>query len=202
MTKRVAIVLVVLAIVAVAVWRFLPRDEPRPRTTTQAEPAAQASGGATASPRVRKLSHDERRELGDKIKAAIAKARAGNAASAGNAATATEHPGSAPALPDEPTIPLEQVSEQLMAGLKEALPLVAECYKQYGSAKQAAALMTMISDPELGTVIDTEAITDRDGKPIASKLDECMRDTIDALALPPLGQPGKLKLQYTFRFDD
>jgi hypothetical protein len=34
-----------------------------------------------------------------------------------------------------------------------------------------------------------------------TKLDECMRNTIDALALT-LGQPGKLKVQYAFRFAD
>lgn len=38
-------------------------------------------------------------------------------------------------------------------------------------------------------------------KKVDAKLDECSRDVIDELALPPLGATGKLKLQYTFRFD-
>ena len=33
-------------------------------------------------------------------------------------------------------------------------------------------------------------------------MDLVERDTIDALALPPLGQLGKVKVLYTFRFDD
>jgi hypothetical protein len=61
--------------------------------------------------------------------------------------------------------------------------------------------MTMVSDPELGTVIDTGEITDAGGAPLDGKLDDCLRDAIDALALPPLGVPGKLQLQYSFRFE-
>ena len=81
-------------------------------------------------------------------------------------------------------------------------PLVAECYEKHGKSTQAMAKMTMISDPDLGTVIDTEAIIDRDGKAVEAKLDECMRDTIDSLGLPPLGKPGKLKVQYTFQITE
>jgi hypothetical protein len=61
--------------------------------------------------------------------------------------------------------------------------------------------MTMLSDPDLGTVIDTTDILGPDGKKLDHTLDDCLRDTIDALALPPLGQPGKLQIQYSFRFD-
>jgi hypothetical protein len=61
--------------------------------------------------------------------------------------------------------------------------------------------MTLVSDPDLGTVIDTSAMTDADGTPLDHAHDECLRDTIDSLALPPLGQPGKLQLQYSFKSD-
>ena len=199
--KHLAIALVVVAAAAVAWWLWPRESAPVRRDTAVATPAkspAPTTAGS-AEPRVRKLAPEERRELGDKIKAAIAKA---HAASANNPGAGAGHAGNAPSLPEEPTLSLEQLSQPVVRALEDALPIVAECYKQYGTTKQAAAQMTMISDPELGTVVDTEAITDRGGKPIDAKLDECMRDTIDALALPPLGQPGKLKVQYTFRFDD
>jgi hypothetical protein len=62
--------------------------------------------------------------------------------------------------------------------------------------------MTFFTDPEVGTVIDTDAIVGAtDGGTVDPKIDACMRDVIDSLALPPLGKPGKLKLEYTFRFD-
>ena len=69
--------------------------------------------------------------------------------------------------------------------------------------RTAVAQMTMTSDPELGTVIDTDAIKDENGQPLDPELDTCLRDTIDSLALPPLGpRAGKLPLQYSFRFSE
>jgi hypothetical protein len=50
-------------------------------------------------------------------------------------------------------------------------------------------------------VIDTADIVGPDCKKLGPTLDACLRDSIDSLALPPLGQPGKLQLQYSFRFD-
>ena len=198
--KKLALAVVALAIAAVAVWKLWPRATPQ--TAANDPPAAAVAAKPTTGPatsphsRVRKLNAEDRRALGEQIKASIARSRA---ASSNSTASAQ---GSAPVLPDEPTLRLEDVSEQMMKGLQDALPLVAKCYEQFATAKEAAALMTMISDPELGTVIDTDAITDRDNKPIDPKLDDCMRNVIDSLALPPLGQPGKLKVQYTFRFDE
>ena len=61
--------------------------------------------------------------------------------------------------------------------------------------------MTMTSDRDLGTVIDTADILGPDGKKLGPTLDTCLRDSIDSLALPPLGQPGKLQIQYSFKFD-
>ena len=50
-------------------------------------------------------------------------------------------------------------------------------------------------------MIDNAVVTDADGKPLEHALDECLRDAIDSLALPALVKPGKLPIQYTFRFD-
>jgi len=199
--KKIGVAVIVVVVAAIAAWQLWPRATAQvrardPASAGRAAMAQSAGSAAGSASRVRKLSADQRRELGDKIRAALARS---HAAPTGGGTTAA---GSAPVLPKEPTIPLEQVTHQLHDALVDAIPLVAECYKQHGTAKRATAMMTMVSDPELGTVIDTEAITDRDGKPIDPKLDECMRNTIDALALPPLGQPGKLKVQYTFRADE
>jgi hypothetical protein len=77
---------------------------------------------------------------------------------------------------------------------------MAKCYGERAEGFEAAAMMTFISDPDLGAVIDTDAIVDKDGKALEPKVDECMRDTIESLALPPLATGGRLKLQYTFKF--
>ena len=95
----------------------------------------------------------------------------------------------------------------MKAALDAAIPILAECYTATGgrvdanAIKTAAVRMTMFSDPDVGTVIDTEAMEDPDGRPLARALDNCLRSTIESLALPPLEVGGKLPLEYSFRFD-
>jgi hypothetical protein len=146
---------------------------------------------------VRRLVPEERRRLAEQITAAIHRARASSAAASAR--------GGAGAAGEDPIIPLEEASKPLQQALSEATSFLADCYKQQpgGAAKQTAtAMMTMASDPDLGTVIDTDTIIDAEGKQIDQRVDECLRDTIDSLAFPPLGKAGKLQLQYSFRFDD
>lgn len=157
---------------------------------TTSTPAGSGSGSAAAAgpPQVRRLSTEERRVLGDQIAAAVKKARPAPA------------PGQAAAAAADPIIPLEEVGKELHHALEDALPLLADCFPK-GSSAMATAMMQMTSDPELGTVIDTDEVKGADGSKLDAKLDACLRDAIDELALPPLGKPGKLKLQYTFQFD-
>src|SRR6185503_273977 len=125
----------------VLAWRVWRRDSTK-TVAREAVGSAVASGSAAAAEpgktpsRVRKLDAAERRALGDKIKAAIARSRA---ATSGKPTQA----GSAPALPDDPTIPLEEVGKPLFEALKESIPLVAECYEKHSTAKEAAAMMMM-----------------------------------------------------------
>lgn len=104
--------------------------------------------------------------------------------------------------PDDDIIPVEDVGKPLQEAMKAAIPLLAACYDKLGDApREAAAQMRMTSDPELGTVIDTSGISDAAGQPLPAGLDDCLRDTIESLALPPLGKRGKVDVKYTFRFD-
>jgi hypothetical protein len=97
---------------------------------------------------------------------------------------------------------LEGVAAPLQETLKQTIPIVAECYADQPGVREALAQLVLTTDPELGTVIDTTAITDANGEPLAATLDSCLRDTIDSLALPPLGDKGgTLPLQYTFKLD-
>jgi hypothetical protein len=197
------------ALAAVLVWRW-PRGPgregaPHPGGAGTAAPIAQiapappATARGDAAPahpaerqRVRRLAPEDRRRLGEQIAAAVRRARAAPRAPG----------GAAPAADEDPIIPLEQAGEPLRQALQESIPILAECYPQpTRSGAAALARMTMVSDPELGTVIDTGEITDAGGAPLDGKLDDCLRDAIDALALPPLGVPGKLQLQYSFRFE-
>lgn len=192
MRRRSRIVVSVLLVVALVLWRWPHKGRPAHRSSGRPTPGATFKTPTTVQPApggVHRLDPDQRQQLGLRIAAAIAKARAAK-------------PAPGPAAEDA-LIPLEQVGKPLQEGLSAALPLLARCYEAEGSAqaRTAAVQMTMISDPDLGTVIDTDALTDADGNPLSKQLDACLRDTIDSLELPPLGQTGKVKLEYTFRFD-
>jgi hypothetical protein len=146
---------------------------------------------------VRKVDPAQRKQLAEQIAAARARARA----DAGGGATPTASGGTG-ATPDDDTITLEQVSKTVKSSLEEAIPLLASCYeKRPPEQKTAAVQMVMYSDPSIGTVIDTTAMHDPDGAPLPRELDDCMRTTIEQLALPPLEVGGHLPLQYSFKFD-
>jgi hypothetical protein len=175
---------------AAAPVAMAPSVQPAP----SAGPVAPAAPAAGDPGHVRRLAADDRRRLGALI-----------AAAAQQRARAAAPPGAGAPPAEDPILPVEAVAAPLQDALTQAIPIVAECFKSQpgGEAlREAMARMTMTSDPELGTVIDTEGITDASGAPVAAKIDECLRDTIESLALPPLGsQAGKVKLQYTFKYD-
>lgn len=190
--------LVALGLVAAIFWFTRSADErPAPAATQTASGSSRAteSSATTATTtrtddttKVRKLDREARKKLGEQIIAARERARA-SATAAGTPIV-------------EETLKLEDVGAPLQDKLRESVPLLAECFAQRSDKVDAMALMTLMTDPELGTVIDTDTIKDAGGAPLESTLDRCLRDTIDSLALPPLGpNAGKLPLQYTFVFD-
>lgn len=202
--------LVIAAAVAAAVvaWRGCDRGA---RTATEADHvAARAAGGAPDEPAttpahvgaadaaagpvttVRRLDRAQMQTLRAQLARARARARGQPAASA------------PPALPADDRIPLEELGPEVADALRAAIPILAECYPRVGSdaPRTAAVQMTMVSDPELGMVIDTTELHDPDGQPLPRALDDCLRDTIESLALPPLDRAGHVELQYSFRFED
>ena len=193
--------LVVLAVLGWRHWAGSNATKREDRTSTGVGSAPPAPGNSAAPSRtpeptkVRRLTRDERRRLGEQLAAALAVARQG--------ASTTASGGTAAAAPADPIIPLEDAGPALQEALVESVALLAACYPQQpgSGARHATALMVMTSDPELGTVIDTDRVTDGDGTPLDPALATCLRDTIDTLALPPLAKLGKLPLQYTFTFD-
>ncbi len=193
---RIWLALIAVIVIAIAI---LWHHEAAPKIDRTGSATAVKSGG------VRRLAPDERRRLGEQIAQAIAHAHANGSATSSAPSPSTGEPGattstrSAPALADLPKIPLEQIGQPLHDALTAALPLLADCFKQHGAT--AVAQMTMWSDPDTGTVIDTKALHDDTGQPLDPAVESCMRDSIDSLELPPLGQPGTFDLQYSFKFD-
>jgi hypothetical protein len=197
--RNVVAMLVVSGIVLVVWWKWPHSAGSPPAASGKAATAATApvaTSATTGRPTgVRRLDPEERRHLGEQIAASLKQARVARAAAAGSSAP--------PALDEDPMLTIEDLGKPVKDALQASIPLLAACYEKAGSAapKTPLARMTMVSDPDLGTVIDNAEVTDADGKPLEHSLDECLRDAIDSLALPPLGKPGKLPIQYTFRFD-
>jgi len=197
--RNVVVALVVMIIAVVVWWQWPRHQDAKPGIEAQRAAATAPVASSTTPSKVRRLDPEARKRLGQQIETAIKQSSAAKAAAA---QTASSGGSAAPTLDGDPIIPLESVGKPLQEGLGAAIPLLAGCYEKSGTPpKTAAASMTMASDPDLGTVIDNAAMTDASGQPLAAALDECLRDVIDSLALPPLGQPGKLQIQYTFKFD-
>jgi hypothetical protein len=136
----------------------------------------------------RLASVEERKQLADRIAAAPAV----------RAAPAPD--------PDQP-IPsrepsLETIGVDLADALKEAIPFLAYCYKDADASpdRTVSVRMTLNGDRDVGTLIDPDQLVDKDGTPRATKLEGCLRRTLESLALPPLAQGDRLKIPYSFKF--
>src|SRR5262249_23316928 len=149
--------------------------------TAEREPASSTAPGA-AKPRVpahvTKLTPDERKQIAERI----AQAQAARGAHA-----APVRPSLPPAEKLD-TNDLDPIQTTMLAAMKEATPFLAECYEKHvpNAQRKAAAFMTLTGDPDIGTVIDADQISDENGKPLDPKLDDCLRTTLQSLALPPL----------------
>jgi hypothetical protein len=63
-----------------------------------------------------------------------------------------------------------------------------------------AAKLTLTSDPDVGTIIDAHQISDDQGRPLLATFDDCLRDTIQQLALPPIADGGTIEVTYPLTF--
>lgn len=206
--RRFAIAVVLVLAAVAAVWYLRGGKGDREGkagsgtgTAAVAEPAtnAAAGGGSTAAAAgsgKRKLitrfaSAEERKRFADQIAAARAKR-----------AAKIEVPDDAgPVDAGMRQIKVEQVGANLKDALEEAIPILAECYPPGPAGRTAAVQMSLVGDPDIGTLIDADQMLDHDGKPLDPKLDDCLRTTLESMALPPLADGDQLKIQYSFLFD-
>jgi len=205
MNRRVLVVVALLAIavgVALVLWRQHEKVE-----IVRGDQASGSAGSATGSSatigsastrtgdHVTQVGRAERDKLAQRIAAA-------------NAARSSSHSVPArPALPDQGSDdPLARVQDHVMTALKEAIPFLAQCYEKSTpfdarTGITTMAMMTLTTDPDIGTVIDADQIFDDKNQPIPKALDDCLRNTMQTLALPPLDSEDTIKIQYSFRFE-
>jgi hypothetical protein len=200
--KRIVIAIAIVAAILAVVW-YWRRDATKSTEVAPAHgsgsTAIGVASGATLPAGKRehtaRVTPEEHRRLAEQIAAAHAEHRA-------HAAPA------APKLPEQGSDDdLARVQDHVLAALKEAIPFLAACYEQYDPAATKAgittfALMTLTGDPDIGTVIDADQIYDDKHQPLPKQLDDCLRNTMQTLALPPLDTGDSVRIQYSFRFGD
>ena len=89
--------------------------------------------------------------------------------------------------------------------MRDAIPLLADCYQQAmpqlpEDETKVAAKITLISDPDVGTIVDAHQISDEQGRPLLASFDDCLRNTMQQLALPPIANGGTIDVTYPFTF--
>lgn len=216
--KKIVVVAVVAVVAAGAIWKWYPRT-PASAAPVSGGGSATASGDVTASgfatattppvgptQHVRRLANaDERRELLATIAAAQAArkaARAPHHSSLGSAAS-NDHGSFGSGHEDD------MDKDVIRGAMKEVVPYLADCYGEARASStwsadhlEVRAHFTLTGDPDIGTVIDADQLFDGDNKALPSKLDDCMRSTLQSLVLPPLGDGDTIEVNYPLYFSD
>lgn len=197
-------VLVALAVAGLAlyIWQR-PRastaaSAPAAKTATPSTLRAVPSAAPAAAPapvdKVTKLgSIDERRQLADRIAAAQA------------ARAATSAPPR-PALPEPPPPSKAQLSKATIRdAMREVIPHLRDCYVTAlptlaSTDVELTATIHLTGDPDVGTLVDADALADKAGTPLPTAFDDCLRSTFMLMALPPLTEGSTLQVRYPFKF--
>jgi hypothetical protein len=186
---RIAIGAALVAIVLLGSY-LMHHTEPKPPMVADDPPPPPMPKAAAPQP-IAKIDHAqklatkaERQQLADQIASAQA---------ARKAAARAPHP------------PPPGISAVATAAMRDAVPLIADCYQQAmpqlaDDETRIAAKLTLTSDPDVGTIIDAHQISDDLGRPLLATFDDCLRDTIQLLALPPIADGGTIEVTYPLTF--
>jgi hypothetical protein len=193
---------IVLVGIAIGVYWYTRK----PAASHDDAPATKSSGAASPAATAKPIAHatklasaDERKQLADRIARAQASHADGRAA---------VHATAAPSLPAAPTLDPdnpEGAKTTIRAAMREVIPMLTDCYEKAipslaTDETKVVAKLTLTGDPDIGTMIDAHEVRDGDGKPLPAAFDDCLRDTMQNIALPPLEGDGKLEVHYPFVF--
>ena len=206
--QRISIAVVVVGIALVVIWyvRRSPDaavDPPMTRRTTGGVSSETASDRPPAH--ATRISPDARRQLGERIAAAQA---ARKSALGSTAPPATAPPATAPR--DSRALSGDQVETMktpILDALRETMPFVRECLdKEPGSATKSdfsiQGNLMLTGDPDIGTLVDADKLTDEFDQPLPAALDDCLRGALQGIELPPLREGDKMHVKYVYKFTD
>jgi len=211
--KKLVITAVLAVVAAGAIWHWYPhtRASAGPATPNVSMNVGTPAFTAPTTPalpppqHVRKLaSADERRELVAHIAAAQAARKAmhvphrsliGSADSLDQGSFGSAHEG-------------DMDKDVIRGAMQEVLPFLADCYGDARATTLSAdhleirAHFTLTGDPDIGTMIDANQLFDENKHALPSKLDDCIRGTLQTLELPPLGDGDTIEVDYPLFFSD
>lgn len=214
--NKLAITVVIAVIAAGALWHWYPRTP----ANAAAAPAGSATSNLTAGTpaftastrpalpppqHVRRLANaEERRELVAHIAAAQAARKAAplphhsslsSTDSTDRGSFGSGHEG-------------DMDRDVIRGAMQEVLPFLGDCYGEARTTTLSAdhleihAHFTLTGDPDIGTVIDANQLFDDSKNALPSKLDDCIRGTLQTLELPPLGDGDTIEVDYPLVFTD
>ena len=199
-----AAIVVTLVGAAVLIWYLRRGDDESPAVAAPAPASTTAPAPAKPRPndRVRKVTPAERNEVARQI----AEARKGRAAASAPAGPSL--PTTAPSLPARaPELDpknVESFKSTFKGAMKEVVPYLAECFDKHAAdlpdTLDVKAKLSLHGDPDVGTLIDTNGLTDGKDGPLHAGFDLCVRDALAGLALPPLAEGEEVQVNYPFVF--
>ncbi len=168
---------------------------PPPAMGTAVAGSAHAAEAAKRFDKVTKLANaDERKQLADRIASA-------------QAARAASRSAPIPRLPDGSAEEETAISKtEIRSAMRELVPYITACYEEaipkLGDAPDISVLaeLTLIGAPDVGTIVDAHGLADRDGNSLVQSFDDCLRNTFQLMALPPLAEGDKIEVRYPFEF--
>jgi hypothetical protein len=202
----VAILLAAAITGTILAGRRCRSDDAAPAATT-AEPVAPTTPRAAPHPpdRVQRVSPEARRRLAEQI-AAAREARE-RAASSSSPSSATS-PTPPPTLDHELSVEeLEKLKTPILDTLKAIDPFLEECYQRAKPSLAKPGLgikgaLFLTGDADLGAIVDAGALTDDADQPLPKPFEDCVRNVLVELEMPPLREGDKVQVTYVFTFDD
>src|SRR6185503_7438177 len=123
------------------------------------------------------------------------------------AARGAVHAPAMPRLPDQPAEeqPAQVDKTTIRAAMKELIPFLSDCYERAIPLLDSPdfdldAELTLYGDPDVGTLVDVQSLKDGAGKALIEKMDDCFKNALQLLALPPLAEGERIEVHYPFKF--
>lgn len=204
--RLLAIVLLGVAL-AVGIFWYTRSDRIQPLASTPYDarrPIEPPRGEPAPKTRVRRVTREQRTELARQIERATAARRA--------EASTPRLPTIAPpvAAHQSPDPAVRKFNDRALEELGGTQTYLAECFDKHKaelpSMLTVLTKVKVVTDPDVGAIVDAEALTDPAGQPLPAEFDACIRDMLQTFALPPLPPTDDgqflLAFQLSFRDDD